>query len=256
MQLQSRNYVEQRARLNASVFDLVQAIGKSSSIEEACDLIAECFATYGATLLAVKIGDWADKQPVIRPYSNYPDSIKAVSENLKLFGGCPMTRECRLRLAPFSYRSIDRQKYSSLLERRFLQETDKLGYRDIAIYPVIAGQGMIITTFGLDQVFDEKLRAYSSGIMQHVAAALLANFPQVAKLFDGKVLSGLETRILTAHCSGMTNREICDRYDISELTLPLIWRSVEAKLEARNPYEAIHRAIVMGELDLPRILEP
>lgn len=255
MQIASKNYIERRARFNASIFELVREIGEMPSLEEACKRVANFFEAYDATLLVVKVSDWSGLQPAIRPYSNIPDSIKAVSQQLKHFEGCPMTKECRSRLAPFSYQSIDRRKYTSLLDRRFFQETDKLGYRDIAIMPVIAGQGIVICTFGIDRIFDEKLRVYSSGVMQHITAAFLANFPQVAKLFDGKLLSPLEASVLSAFCRGRSVEEVCEELDINATTVPVIWRSAEKKLEAKSRYETIHRAITMGELNLPQPYE-
>ena len=255
MQVPSKASFEKRTQLNARVYGLVQQIRQASKVETACEVIADYIAAHNATLLTVKFSDWTNEQPSIRAYANYPNSIDAIMEQLIQFGGCPMTKESRERLLSFSYRSIDRRKYASLLERRFFQETDKLGYCDIAILPVIAGRGIVIATVGLDQVFDEKMQAQTNGITHHVAAALLSNFPQIAQLFDGSLLSELEVSILTAYCQGSPTDEICDAHNISPHALRLIWKSAEEKLEARNPHQAIYRAIEMGELDLPNCFE-
>ena len=249
MRVPSKHYVEQRAKVSAAIYDLVQEIGETPTLEDACEAIARFVESQDATLLTVKISDWTGTRPSIRPYADYDGSINAVSEQLKSFGGCPMTREARIRLAPFSYRSIDREKYSTLLERRFLQETDKLGYRDIAILPVVAGKGIIIATIGLDREFDEKLHLYSAGFMHHISATLLANFPQISRPFEEGLLSGLESSVLKASCEGLTTAEVCKRYDITEHALSLVWKSIETKLEANNRYEAVRRAIAMGELE-------
>ena len=251
MQVLSRTAIEQRAKLNSTVFELVQRIGRASTVENACEIIADFHAAHDATLITVKFSDWQNERPAIRAYANYPDSIDSVMAQMRQFGGCPMTKESRIRLAPFSYSTIDRRKYATLLDRRFFQETDKLGYRDIAILPVIAGRGIVIATIGLDRVFDEKMKAQTNWITQHVAAAFLANFPQIAKLFDGKLLSELESSILTAFCLGKSAEAICNQHNVSQQVIPLIWESVKKKLEASNRYQAVHRAIAMGELDLP-----
>ena len=253
--VQSRKYVEQRAKLNAELVDVVHSVGDSSTLEEAFGFIAEFVKTQSGTLLAVKISDWSESQEPIRPHSNFPEALKAVIRQLKHQGGCPMTKESRERLAPFSYQSVDRQKYATLLDRRFFQETDRLGFKDIAIIPVMAGRGILIATVGLNQIYDRKLRSYSSAVMPHFTAAILANFPQVAKLFEGKLLSELETSVLTAHCKGLSSQEVGELVGISVQSLPLVWKSAEKKLEASNRYQAVYRAIAIGELDLPRNLE-
>ena len=252
MQLPSPKYLKRRAEFNASMFGLVQKIGSASSIEEACTIIADFIAPYRATLLTIKFSDWSNERSTIRPYANYPNSIDAVTDQMDRFGGSPITKESRKRMSPFSYLSVDRNEYSSLLERRFFQEVDKLGFRDIAVLPVIYGRGMVIAVVGLNRVFDEKMQANTSGLIQHVAAAFLANFPQISKLFEGKLLSELETSVLTALCLGTPLDVVCKDHNMGPHALPMIWKAVEVKLEAKNTYQAVYRAIEMGELRLPR----
>lgn len=242
-------YSKRWLRLNGSIIDLTQKIAFASDLEQCCELVAQYTRLNGGELLTVKFCDWTGQEPTVRPYSRYPDGVRAIGRQLQEFGGCAISQESKARLTAFSYSSIERSKYNTLLHRRFFQEVDKLGYRDIAIFPVVVGRGMAIANVGIKVPFDERTRSMASGIASHVSAAIAAKFPEVGRLFDGKVLTDIETRILGAFAKGETEEVIGKSMNLGSFTISAVWQSAASKLGAHNRYDAIKRAITIGELD-------
>lgn len=231
------------------LLNLLSDVAGCETIEDACVLFDGFLRHLNCQLLSVKFHDVENVMAPIRPFSAYPPGMRRFRGSADYQHGCPFNREAQLRLRPFSLASIDRSKYKDLKDRQFFKELEKSGHANIAILPVIIGRGVSLITIGLnDQPFEGRIRMSTADAAAHIVAAVVARFPQVANLFEKKLLNPFEVKILTFACNGKSDTEIGQRLQLSAQTIAKFKQNIRSKLGARNDAEMIFRAISTGEI--------
>ena len=235
--------------IRSAVWDAIGTISVADAPEKACTSIADFASRQDGELLSIKIVDIDGKHDAVRPWSNYSDGIRALSRDFQEVGGCIFHRESMSRLRPFLLSEVSRQRYESLLERRFLSEIDKLSFKDVFAIPVVMGRGVAQVLIGQNKVMNAEHQRAISDMIGHMIAALLVRFPELGRLFDQKRLSKMEARILGMISQGCTHEEVSAATGLSEITQNHLIESARAKLGARNRYELVRLATLLGEFD-------
>jgi DNA-binding CsgD family transcriptional regulator len=235
--------------IRSAVWDAIGAISTADEPGKACSSIAGFASLQDGELLSIKIVERGAEHNSVRPWSNYSDGIRALSNDFQEIGGCFFHREAMSRLRPFLLSEIPRQQYESLLERRLLSEIDKLSFKDIFAIPVVLGRGVAQVLIGQKTVMDAEHRRAVSDMMGHMIAALLVRFPELGRAFDQKRLSGIEAHVLGMISQGCTAAEVSASTGLSEITQNHLLERARAKLGARNRYELVRLATLLGEFD-------
>ena len=233
----------------ASLNDKLVEIQKSDSISQACLVLRDYFALLGGELLSIKFCDTMNEADTIRPYTNYPPAVMKIGTVLGMTGGCPFAKESLRLMRPISIREIDRARYNTEMETRFLDEVEELGHTDLAVLPVLIGRGMAMATVGLfDRNFEGQLRAEISDAVPRLLAAFTSRFPEVAILFNRKMLGNREREIIQMLCEGHSEMEISAALQLSTHTLRLLVKNASKKLKASNTPQLVYRCLVLGEI--------
>lgn len=237
---------------NGEIVDLstfCSKLSKAKDIEHACVLIKDYLKLVEFDLLSVKYCDTLGQKPSVRPFNAYPKSISELSQALKTDGGCPIAKEVLIRLKPFEIGEIDQTKYSAFLETRFLQELKKLDHKHISAIPIVIGRGLAVYTIGLgDKPFVGDVRDELINFICHANTALLCAFPEIAKLFDPKILSLQEAQMVFLYGNGNRFSEIAAAFGFSELSIQMMLQGAVEKLGAKNLPHLLTKALASGEI--------
>ncbi|MEP2556877.1 MAG: hypothetical protein ABJH63_05400 [Rhizobiaceae bacterium] len=224
-------------------------ISKTSDLSEACAAFAEFLRGLDAQLLSVKFCDVNDSATNLRPYSVYHEAMQQFRTGPGYPDGCPFSRESVKRLRPFSLKSIDRKDYGSLTDRRFFKELENTGHQDIAVLPVMVGSGLALMTVGLGaESFNGARRLLISDAAIHFVAAFVARFPDVARLFETKVLSPMQRQAVLLACEGLTDDEIGRKMGLSAVAVGFMFDAAAKRLHTTTRSATIYRAVVLGEV--------
>ena len=231
------------------VIDLIKEITAAETIEAGCASLASFYGSLECELLSVKFYDCKDDTQYIRPYFIYPDGLLQVSSELMAMGGCPFSKEAKRIMQPFDSYSIDQSRYASFTERRFFREISKTGHKRIAVLPIMIGRGIALITVGLfTQPFSGPLRDTICNSIAHIVAAFISRFPEISTLFEEKVLTGTERKLLRKMCDGQPRDEIAYELGISELTVDIFLTAAKQKMGADNVPQLIYKSMVAGEI--------
>ena len=175
--------------------------------------------------------------------------FKNLREELAKSGGCIFQQEATARLRPFLLSQVSRYKYQSMAERRFFVELDKLAYTDILSIPVVFGRGMALSIIGLNEELSNRARHSIVDAIGHFAAALLLRFPEVGRLFEERRLSEFEAEVLRLKSEGCSEETIRFQTGLGGAAIQVLLESAKNKLGAKNHYELVRLATLLGELD-------
>lgn len=228
---------------------IFEKITNCSDLNSICQLLCDYYLEHNVELLSLSLADLRGEKQTIRAFNNLPTALHKVSLELREQGGCPVTREAKKVRCPFDVMQMDMDLYPSFLDRRFIRETEKLGYQKVIAVPIVLGRGMASFLFGmrtgsvnsgaLDELVDEVCK---------FTIAIVSRFPDVLKLFEGGRLGALEAKCLLLLSNGHNMNEVAKVLDLSDLTIRILIKCAIRKLGAKTQYNAISLALSSGEI--------
>lgn len=228
---------------------VTRLIASSKDVDSAFEIIARHLKVLELSLISVVFCDLEGENPSIRPYRDMPGALGSLANEFYEIGGCPIIKEARRLQKPFDALSINKKDYPSFQEKRFLQELTKLGHRRILVIPIALGRGLCNLVIGTGKKnITSELQTELFNSVGQTFAAILTKFPEVAKLFETKVLSTLQAEILFLVSIGTDIKEIGRVMKLGASTIDLLTSDAQEKLGASNMPHAIARAIALGEI--------
>ena len=153
------------------------------------------------------------------------------------------------QLAPFDAVQINSKEYSDFLSARFLAELKKMDHKHIAVVPLIVGQGLMLTTVGLNQnAFVGEMRELVVMNTCNFGIAVAQRFGDVSDLFRSNILTQKQAQALFLYSSGFSIRQIGHVFQLGEVTINLLLKGASDRLGASNLAEATARALGSGEI--------
>ena len=201
----------------------------------------------GHQLVSVFFCSHDDAHPAIRPFRRLPRALMELAPKLAEIGGCPLKQEAQKLLRPFNWKSISKADYSEFLNKRFLEEVEKLDCKAILAVPVVLGRGIAVFSIGLNQDTPEAREQIISSVC-HIVSVMVGRFPELTTLFEPKRLSMIQSKVLLLSTQGYNGAEIANFLELSETTIGLVLQSAVTSLEACNLAQAVSKALVLGEI--------
>ena len=227
---------------------ILQRLSKSSNLQDACDVASEYFRHHDHDLVSVIFCSNDDSVPAIRPFRNLPQSLIELAPKLQEIGGCPPKKEAQRLLQPFDWKHIPRSEHLQFLSQRFLTEVDKLPYAMVLAVPVVIGKGIAVFSVGIhDHNHGPQAREEVIVAVCQIATAMISRFPELANLFESKLLTTVQATVMLFAIQGFSNREISESIGLGEMAVGMIMKSAQQKLGAANLAQAVAKALALGE---------
>ncbi|MEX0346128.1 MAG: helix-turn-helix transcriptional regulator [Rhizobiaceae bacterium] len=228
---------------------VTRLIASSKDVNSAFEIIARHLKELELSLMSVVFCDLEGENPSIRPYRDMPGVLGSLANEFYKIGGCPIIKEARRLQQPFDALSINKKDYPSFLEKRFFNELTKLGHRRILVIPIALGRGLCNLVIGTgNRTFTPEFQTELFNSVGQTFAATLGKFPEVAKLFETKVLSTYQAEILFLVSIGTDIKEIGRVMSLGTNTIDQLAKDAQKKLGANNLPHAIAKAIAFGEI--------
>lgn len=232
----------------AEIRAILQQLSKSSNLQDACDVAFEYFRKNDHDLVSVIFCSDDDSVPAIRPFRNLPQSLIDLAPKLQEVGGCPPKKEAQRLLQPFDWKHIPRGEHPQFLCQRFLSEVEKLPYAMVLAVPVVIGRGIAVFSVGIhERNLGPQVREDVIIAVCQIATAMISRFPELANLFEAKLLSTVQATVMMFAVQGFTNREIAESIGLGELAIGMVLKSAQEKLGAANLAQAVAKALALGE---------
>ena len=231
----------------AKIHQLRQAVAKSVDVSSACIVAEGHFDQMGHQLVSVFFCSHDDAHPAIRPFRRLPRALMELAPKLAEIGGCPLKQEAQRLLRPFNWKSISKSDYGEFLNKRFLEEVDKLEYQSVLAVPVVLGQGIAVFSIGLHQDTSDNREQIISSVC-HIVSVMVGRFPELTTLFEPKRLSIIQSKVLLLSTQGYCRADIAQFLELSETTIGLVLQSAVSSLAASNLAQAVAKALVLGEI--------
>jgi len=230
-------------------YNLTNSISKANNLEAACDAAADYLSLFDMELLCVFFCDLENEYEEISAYQKLPFGLSELIPALHDAGKRPIRNHVYKTMRPFSWADLPEPSPQDFLLRKFKSEVSRLPYSVIMSVPVAIGRGVGVFSIGMK---GQGNSAHISGDIVtnvcQIAVALIGRFPELATLFELKLLRTLEAEALLFATNGHNNNEIAQYLGLSELTVEVIFDSAAKRLGAKNLSQTVAKALALGEI--------
>ena len=222
---------------------------QSSELNEACNIAKRFFQDAGHQLMSVIFCECDESRPALRVYRNLPVALDTLSQKMKSAGGCPPQKEAQRLLQPFDWFNFSPERYSDLQSMKFLLEVSKLPFGCVLGVPIRLGNGLIVFSVGIEKTRcdPETKQAIILDVLQ-LSMAMIGGLGEVDHLFQTRKLSTLEAKALMFAMQGYSHNQIAEFLKLSEVTVDMLFKSAADRMDARNSFQLISKAIASGEI--------